>query len=126
MDIAYFTKTLEGLPLDRAAKITAGLGFDCADLLVRDGHAVSPERPEEIVKAAKLFAAAGVRTPMATIDSTRPDDSTSRLLGSCGEAGIGLIRLASGAMIRRGAGGRSLTKRGVISTASSASPNGSG
>ncbi|MBX5043840.1 sugar phosphate isomerase/epimerase [Rhizobium lentis] len=93
MDIAYFTKTLEGLPLDRAAKITASLGFDCADLLIRDGHAVSPERPEEIVKAAKLFAAAGVRTPMATIDSTRPDDATSHLLGCCGEAGIGLIRL---------------------------------
>lgn len=93
MDIAYFTKTLEGLPLGTMAEITAGLGFDCADLLVREGHAVSPERPEEIVKAAKLFAAAGVRTPMTTIDSTRPDDSTSRLLGCCAEAGIGQVRL---------------------------------
>lgn len=93
MDIAYFTKTLEGLPLERAAEITAGLGFDCADLLIRDGHAVSPDRPEEIVKAVKLFAAAGVRTPMATIDSTRPDEAASRLLGCCREAGIGQIRL---------------------------------
>ncbi|HWT58773.1 MAG TPA: TIM barrel protein [Rhizobium sp.] len=93
MDIAYFTKTLEGLPLKTAAEITAGLGFDCADLLVRDGHAVSPERPEEIVKAAKLFAAAGLRIPMATIDSTRPDAAASRLLGFCSEAGIGQVRL---------------------------------
>ncbi|MBB3913518.1 sugar phosphate isomerase/epimerase family protein [Rhizobium fabae] len=93
MDIAYFTKTLEGLSLERAAEMTVALGFDCADLLIREGHAVSPERPEEIVKAAKLFAEAGVRTPMATIDSTRPDDSTSRLVGCCGEAGIGQVRL---------------------------------
>lgn len=93
MDIAYFTKTLEGLTVERAAEITAGLGFDCADLLIREGHAVSPGRPEEIVKAVKLFAAAGLRTPMATIDSTRPDDAASRLLGCCGEAGIGQIRL---------------------------------
>ncbi|TBG95869.1 sugar phosphate isomerase/epimerase, partial [Rhizobium leguminosarum] len=62
MDIAYFTKTLEGLPLEKAAGITAGLGFDCADLLIRDGHAVSPDRPEGIANAVKLFAAAGVRT----------------------------------------------------------------
>ncbi|MBB3351505.1 sugar phosphate isomerase/epimerase [Rhizobium lentis] len=93
MDIAYFTKALEGLPLEEAAEITAGLGFDCADLLIRDGHAVSPDRPEQVVGAVKLFTAAGLRTPMATIDSTRPDDATSRLLGHCGEAGIGQIRL---------------------------------
>ncbi|WP_027683126.1 sugar phosphate isomerase/epimerase family protein [Rhizobium leguminosarum] len=93
MDIAYFTKTLEGLPLEEAAGITAGLGFDCADLLIRDGHAVSPDRPEEIVKAVTLFAAAGLRTPMATIDSIRPDDVASRLLGCCGKAGIGQVRL---------------------------------
>ncbi|WP_163879304.1 sugar phosphate isomerase/epimerase family protein [Rhizobium laguerreae] len=93
MDIAYFTKTLEGLPLAKAAAITAGLGFDCADLLIRDGHAVSPDRPEEIVNAVKFFAAEGLRTPMATIDSTRPDDAVSRLLGCCGEAGIGQVRL---------------------------------
>ncbi|MBY5839009.1 sugar phosphate isomerase/epimerase (plasmid) [Rhizobium leguminosarum] len=93
MDIAYFTKTLEGLPLEKAAGITAGLGFDCADLLIRDGHAVSPDRPEKILNAVKLFAAAGLRTPMATIDSTQPDDAASRLLGCCGEAGIGQVRL---------------------------------
>ncbi|PDT17899.1 xylose isomerase [Rhizobium sp. J15] len=93
MDIAYFTKTLEGLPLEKAAEITAGLGFDGADLLIRDGHTVCPDRPEEIVNAAKRFAAAGLRTPMATIDATRPDDATSRLLGCCGEAGIGQVRL---------------------------------
>ena len=93
MDIAYFTKTLEGLPLEKAAEITADLGFDCADFLVRDGHTVSPGRPEEIIKAAKLFTATGLRIPMATIDSTRPDDATSRLLGFCGEAGIGQVRL---------------------------------
>ncbi|PCK88149.1 xylose isomerase [Rhizobium sophoriradicis] len=93
MDIAYFTKTLEGLPLQTAAEITAGLGFDCADLLVREGHAVSPVRPEEIVKAVKLFAAAGLRIPMATIDAMQPDDPASRLLACCGEAGIGQVRL---------------------------------
>lgn len=93
MNIAYFTKSLEGLPLEKAAEITAGLGFDCADLLVRDGQAVTPERPEEIVKAAKLFAAGGLRVPMATIDAIRPDDAASRLLGFCGEAGIGQVRL---------------------------------
>ncbi|MDR9802764.1 sugar phosphate isomerase/epimerase family protein [Rhizobium hidalgonense] len=93
MNIAYFTKTLEGLPLEKAAEVTAGLGFDCADLLVRDGQAVTPERPEEIVKAANLFAAGGLRVPMATIDAIRPDDAASRLLGFCGEAGIGQVRL---------------------------------
>ena len=93
MDIAYFTKTLEGLSLETAAEITAELGFDCADLLVREGHAVSPDRPEKIVEAVKLFAAAGLRTPMATIDATRPDDAVSRLLGFCSEACIRQVRL---------------------------------
>ncbi|MGO7244696.1 sugar phosphate isomerase/epimerase, partial [Rhizobium ruizarguesonis] len=45
------------------------------------------------VNAVKLFAAAGLLTPMATIDSTRPDDAAYRLLSCCGEAGIGQVRL---------------------------------
>jgi hypothetical protein len=32
VDIAYFTKTLQGLSLERAAGAAADIGFDCVDL----------------------------------------------------------------------------------------------
>jgi sugar phosphate isomerase/epimerase len=93
MDIAYFTKALQGLRLDAAAAATADIGFDCVDLLIRDGHAVTPDAPEGVALAVAAYAAEGLRTVMATIDATRPDDATERLLGSCRDAGIGLVRL---------------------------------
>jgi len=93
MDVAYFTKTLEGLPPAQAAEITADLGFDCADLLIREGHVVSPGAPQDIAPAVGIFASNGVRVPMATIDATTLDDAATRLLSHCAEAGIGQVRL---------------------------------
>ena len=93
MDIAYFTKALQGMPLDVAAEATAAIGFDCVDLLIRDGHAVTPDAPDGIAPAVAAYAGQGLRTAMATIDATRPDVAAERLLGSCRDAGIGLVRL---------------------------------
>lgn len=93
MDVAYFTKTLEGLSPQQAAETTADLGFDCADLLIREGHVVSPMAPQDIAHAVQAFGASGVRIPMATIDATQPDEAAARLLGHCAEAGIGQVRL---------------------------------
>lgn len=93
MDIAYFTKTLQGLYVMEAAEIAAELGFDCIDLLIRDGHAVTPDRPDGIAPAVRTFGASGLRTILATIDATKPDETAARLLGHCADAGIGLVRL---------------------------------
>jgi sugar phosphate isomerase/epimerase len=93
VDIAYFTKTLQGLPLDRAAEATAEIGFDCVDLLIRDGHAVTPDAPEAVAGAVTAYAGQGLRAVMATIDATRADEGATRLLAACRDAGIGLVRL---------------------------------
>lgn len=93
MDIAYFTKTLQGLPLERAAETTAALGFDWVDLLIRDGHAVTPDHPDGIAPAVATFASRGLRTAMATIDATRPDEPSATLLTACRDAGVRLVRL---------------------------------
>jgi sugar phosphate isomerase/epimerase len=93
MDIAYFTKTLQGLALEQAAETTAALGFTCIDLLIRDGHAVTPDAPELVAEAVQAYADQGLRTIMATIDATRPNEETARLLATCRDAGIGLVRL---------------------------------
>ena len=93
MDIAYFTKALEGLTLEAAAQATAEIGFDCVDLLIRSGHTVTPEQPRDIARAVNAFATSGLRTPLATIDATQPDDAASRVLTHCRDAGIGLVRL---------------------------------
>lgn len=92
-DIAYFIKTLHGLGIGQAAAVTADLGFDCADLLIREGFTVSPQRLKSIAEAVQAFALEGVRVPMATIDAVRADDSAQTLLGHCRDAGIGIVRL---------------------------------
>ncbi len=86
MEIAYFTKTLQGLALERAAEITADIGFECVDLLIRDEHAVTPDAPEAIAGSVKTYAEHGLRTIMATIELDAPgcsDRAAPRQLRRC-------------------------------------------
>lgn len=94
MDIVLFTKMLRGCELTEIAETAADLGVDGIDLLIRAGHQVEPETPQRIPEAVRLFAQAGLRTPMATTDLTDPTHMPAeRLLEACAEAGIGLVRL---------------------------------
>jgi sugar phosphate isomerase/epimerase len=89
-----FTKLFLGRSLDDIVRVTSELGFDGIDLLIRKGHQLEPDRPEDITGAARRVAAAGLGLAMATTDITDPDaPGVDRLLGSCADAGIPLVRI---------------------------------
>jgi len=92
-----FTKHLEGWDL---SQIMAGLqqaGVQGADLCVRPGYPVNPENaPTELPKAAKAFAAEGLRIPLVTTpgDFTDPSmDYAESLYAACAEADVTLLKL---------------------------------
>jgi sugar phosphate isomerase/epimerase len=94
MDIVLFTKLFRGCELEEIATAANDLGVDGIDLLIRPGHQVEPEAPERIPEAVRFLQSQGLRVPMATTDLTDPSRMpTERLLASCAEAGIGVIRL---------------------------------
>ncbi|HEU0116646.1 MAG TPA: TIM barrel protein [Thermomicrobiales bacterium] len=94
MQTVLFTKLFRGRTLDEIAEHGAGLGFDGIDLLIRNGHQVTPGEPDGLAGAAARLQAAGLSVPMATTDLTDPNWSgAARLLAACADAGIGTIRL---------------------------------
>ncbi|MGH2530749.1 MAG: sugar phosphate isomerase/epimerase family protein [Thermomicrobiales bacterium] len=94
MQAVLFTKLFRGQSLEDIAVIAAELGFDGVDLLIRPGHQLEPTVPENIRDGVRLLERAGLAVPMATTDLTDPSRMpTERLLASCAEADIGLVRL---------------------------------
>src|SRR5215218_9927784 len=94
MDSVLFTKLFRGCELEAIADTATDIGFDGIDLLIRPGHQLEPTAPEQIGDAVRLFERHGLRVPMATTDLTDPAQlPAERLMASCAEAGITLIRL---------------------------------
>lgn len=94
MQTVLFTKLFRGLATEEMAEATANLGFDGIDLLIRPGHQVEPQAPDQIQAAVRVLQEAGLTVPMATTDLTDPSQfPTERLLAACADAGIKLVRL---------------------------------
>jgi len=91
---ALFTKLFQGHTVDAISRHAIELGFDAIDLLVRNGFQVAPEEPDSIFPAVAVLEEAGLSVPMATTDLTDPAwHGAERLLWSCAQSGIGLVRL---------------------------------
>lgn len=94
MKSALFTKLFRGMTIDDIATTGHALGFDGIDLLIRKGHQVEPDHPEQAASAVKTLEAAGLSVPMATTDITDPSQyPTEALFSACADAGIDVIRL---------------------------------
>lgn len=94
MQTVLFTKLFKGHTLDEIAEHGTDLGFDGIDLLIRDGHQVTPGEPDGIAKAVSHLRQAGLSVPMATTDLTDPGwPGAERLLAACAQSGIRTIRL---------------------------------
>lgn len=93
MKIVMFTKLFKGLSLDDIAHHLANIGFDGVDLLIRDGHQITPATPEGIAHAVGVMKKAGLSVPMATTDFNEATATSERVFAACREAGIKTIRL---------------------------------
>jgi len=94
MQLLLFTKLFLGKSIEEIAETGADLGFDGIDLLVRNGHQVSPDDPAGIRPAVERLKAAGLSVPMATTDITDPaGQDTEAIFAALAEAGIATARL---------------------------------
>src|SRR5581483_7603364 len=95
MQAVLFTKLFQGRDILEVATTAKELGFDGIDLLIRPGFRLEPDKPEDIAAAVRTLKNAGLSVPMATTDLTNPAQlpTAERLLQTCAEADIHLIRL---------------------------------
>lgn len=112
MQRLLFTKLFGSRPVSEIGPVTAELGFDGIDLLVRRDCTVSPTEGKRIPSVVEEFRAFGLTVPMATTDLTDPSSYPADVvLGGCAEAGIRLVRLGFWPY------GKELPARSVISDA---------
>ena len=92
-----FTKHLEGWSLEAIMEGLKQATVEGADLCVRPGYPVNPENaPDELPKAARQFADAGLCIPLITTPGDCVDAGVSyvpALFGACAEAGVKLVKL---------------------------------
>jgi len=90
-----FTKIFRGVETPAIAERVADVGFDGADLLIRDGHQVTPSAvADELPEAVAALREAELLVPAATCDLTRADDAHAEgIFAACAREGIGLLRL---------------------------------
>lgn len=90
-----FTKPLQWLDYREAAELLKESGYDGADLTVRAGGHVEPERVEEdLPKAVEAFKSAGLDVPMMVTKVTRADDPLQeKTLRVAKSLGIKLYRM---------------------------------
>ena len=90
-----FTKLLQWLDYDQAAEVLKSAGYDGADLTVRPGGHVLPERVEEdLPRAVEAFHKVGLKVPMMVTKITRPDDPYAETtLRTARSLGIRIYRL---------------------------------
>lgn len=93
MRLIVLTKPFGSTSIDRVADRLASLGVDGTDLLVRAGQAVTPSTPEDIVAAARTLERAGLGLDIVTTDLTAAGPEAERIIASCAEAGVPLVRI---------------------------------
>lgn len=94
MESVLFTKMFRGMDLEDIGSAASELGFDGIDLLIRRGHQVEPDAPDQIAMAVHQLEQHGLTVPMATMDLTDPARfQTEKLFAACADARIRTIRL---------------------------------
>ncbi|RQW02148.1 sugar phosphate isomerase/epimerase [candidate division KSB1 bacterium] len=89
-----FTKHLQWLDYDETAQVLKAAGYDGADLTVRAGGHVLPERVEEDLPiAVQACAAVGLRVPMIVTDVTRADPGAERTLRVAKKLSVHIYRM---------------------------------
>ncbi|HEC41361.1 MAG TPA: sugar phosphate isomerase/epimerase [Bacteroides sp.] len=94
--VCTFTKPLQFLGYEDLADILAESGMDGADLGVRMGAHVEPERVEdELPRAVEVLGSRGIQVPMMVTRINDPADPTAEpVLKTASEQGIGIYRMA--------------------------------
>lgn len=92
MRVIAFTKPFGPVAPGLLADRLASLDVAGADLVVREGQAVDPARPNGIVAFADALARHGLRLEVVTTDLLAPDPTAERIFGACAEANVGLVR----------------------------------
>lgn len=96
VDMAVFTKPWPSLSMGELARLVQGMGFDAAEVPVRPGFQVTPERvAEDLPRLVGTLGESGVRvcSVAATLDEP--------IFAACADTGVPVIRIM--APVRRGA-----------------------
>lgn len=90
-----FTKLLQWLDYDETARLLKQAGYDGADLTVRPGGHVLPERVEEdLPRAVDAFRKAGLNVPMIVTKITRADEPLAeKTLLTAKQLGVKIYRM---------------------------------
>jgi sugar phosphate isomerase/epimerase len=94
-NVMMFSKHLQGMPLEQAAALLAGIGIKAVDLTVRPGGHVEPAAVEDqLPRAAGVLADQGLRIGMITTAITdAADPLTRRVLSTAARLGVGYYKL---------------------------------
>ncbi|HEX4214388.1 MAG TPA: TIM barrel protein [Candidatus Dormibacteraeota bacterium] len=96
VEMAVFTKPWPGLAMGELAAMVHGMGFDAAEVPVRPGFQVEPERvAADLPRLVKTLGDAGVKVCSVASGLDEP------VFAACAETGVPIIRIM--APVRRGA-----------------------
>ncbi|MFC5827611.1 sugar phosphate isomerase/epimerase family protein [Nonomuraea insulae] len=95
MRVIVLTKPFGAVEPARLAGSLAEAGADGADLVIRAGQTVSPDKPGGITAVAKELERAGLSLDVVTTDLLGEDDgeTAGRVLAACGDAGVPMMRV---------------------------------
>ena len=93
--LCAFTKCLQFLTFDRIAEVLAEIGFDGADVTVRQGGQIEPENVKtDLPRAVKRLRKSGISLPMMVTGITDTDNPAEvAVLQTAADAGIGWYRM---------------------------------
>ncbi len=93
--VCVFAKCLQFLDYDRLGETIANIGFDGADIPVREGGYVLPDNVKvDLPKAVKALQKAGIKVPMMVTDINVADyPGIEKLLGTASALGITHYRM---------------------------------
>ncbi len=93
--ICVFTKCLQFLDYEQLGETLSSIGFKGAELSVRDGGNVDPEKVKiDLPRAVKTLQKSGISVPMMVTGITSAEDPvTETILGTAADLGVGFYRM---------------------------------
>ena len=93
--ICVFSKCLQFLDYPQLGEALVKIGFNSAELSVRNkGHVLPENVATDLPKAIKILQQSGITVPMMVTGINNPDDPlTERVLGTASEQGVGYYRM---------------------------------